>query len=261
MDEKVQLNMIHISITNWSGSEEARVEVSSLDTTYQAKLQIQTQTGVSPLSQRLAYEGTPLEDHETFSFYNITDWSTIQLTVVVVAKSSEWSREFCHDQIKISADGLTATKTTASSNTCVFLDAVEGTSSSLRFIVQINSPFEEQSYSFSIGVLQLRPEDGKPQILNDALPEYLTSGVTSISTPFFGDRSSCQWSGGNTVEVCLSLGESSATLTVVGRNAGLQVTNLKKTIPTPESGTLWKPFLFLYREGHSVTLIDELEKL
>jgi hypothetical protein len=71
-----------MSIVNWGGEELARIEVRPSDKVLVGMRQIDEQLGVASWRQRLVLGENQLEEDKVWSECGVSDWSTVQLTIV-----------------------------------------------------------------------------------------------------------------------------------------------------------------------------------
>ena len=81
--------VIHLSVVNWGGEEMARMEVLPSDTVLVGMLQVEDQLGVAPCRQRLVVEERQLGEEDVWSVCGVSDWSTVQLTIIVEVSCDE----------------------------------------------------------------------------------------------------------------------------------------------------------------------------
>lgn len=74
--------IIHVSVTDWSGEEVARVEAPRTRPVRDCLSQIQMQTGVSPENIRLTGSGVDLDPSRSWDFLEMDDFSTVTMTIV-----------------------------------------------------------------------------------------------------------------------------------------------------------------------------------
>jgi len=79
-----------LSVVNWGGEEQARLLVLESDTVMFGMQQIEEQLGVPPRCQRLVVGEEQLAEGEIWLQYGVSDWSTVQLTVIVEVSAAEY---------------------------------------------------------------------------------------------------------------------------------------------------------------------------
>ena len=67
----------------------ARMEVLPSDTVLVGMLQVEDQLGVAPCRQRLVVEERQLGEEDVWSVCGVSDWSTVQLTILVEVSCDE----------------------------------------------------------------------------------------------------------------------------------------------------------------------------
>lgn len=83
---------LRIVVNNWGGDEVARVEVRPSDAVIVGLRQIGEQLGIVNLStMKLVFGEQELEESELFSVYGIQDWSSVQLTTIVIMEPNAFS--------------------------------------------------------------------------------------------------------------------------------------------------------------------------
>jgi len=83
--EEKKTPQLHLSVVDWGGDERACLLVLESDTVMVGMQQIEEQLGVSPRCQRLVVGEQQLTEDEIWSQYGVSDWSTVQLTIVEVS--------------------------------------------------------------------------------------------------------------------------------------------------------------------------------
>ncbi|KAI6657927.1 Ubiquitin-ribosomal 60S subunit protein L40B fusion protein [Oopsacas minuta] len=86
--DKSKCHSVQILISTFDGRDISLVMQSNNDTIQQLKVRIQQKLGIKPESQCLSYQGIPLEDTNTLESYNITNNSTITLSIRIQGGSS-----------------------------------------------------------------------------------------------------------------------------------------------------------------------------
>ena len=165
-----------------------------------------------------------------------------------------WDSSNCHPDIALSDDRSTATKT-KSNDAIVFLQSDNlSRRQAFKWIAFVNAPFVHLHFSFSIGVC-VCPSDPKEksEFLRSVLSRSCTGKPTS---PFYGIGSLNRVFAGHKLLICHEyMREDRASLQILSRderNTELQLLHNEITVPS-ESELV--PFLFLYREGHSLSIL------
>jgi len=74
---------LRLSVLDWGGEVLARLLVLESDTVMLGMEQIEEQMGVLPRCQRLVFGEQQLAEAEIWSQYGVSDWSTVQLTIIL----------------------------------------------------------------------------------------------------------------------------------------------------------------------------------
>lgn len=75
---------LHLSASDWGGTDVAQIEIKPSDFVLVGQEQIMAQTGVPIEGQILSYRAQRLESTQSWAFYSIPDGSVIQLTIIEI---------------------------------------------------------------------------------------------------------------------------------------------------------------------------------
>jgi len=81
---------LRLSVVDWGGEERACLQVLESDTVMVGMQQIEEQLCVPPRYQRLVVGEEQLAEGEIWLHYGVSDWSTVQLTVIVEVSAAEY---------------------------------------------------------------------------------------------------------------------------------------------------------------------------
>jgi len=88
--EEKKTPQLRLSVVDWGGEERARLLVLESDTVLVGMQQIEDQLGVAPRCQRLVVGEQQLTEGEIWSQCGVSDWSTVQLTILVEVSAAKY---------------------------------------------------------------------------------------------------------------------------------------------------------------------------
>jgi len=88
--EEKKTPQLRLSVVDWGGEERARLLVLESDTVLVGMQQIEEQLGVAPRCQRLVVGEQQLTEGEIWSQCGVSDWSTVQLTILVEVSAAKY---------------------------------------------------------------------------------------------------------------------------------------------------------------------------